>query len=140
MLWPYGPVQFEIVAGSDQLVELKVPHRATIQSINLNEVGGGTTGGSFEIYDSEPAALYRLGSASASEVEGGEEEAHSITNGAITITAGAYSARNLNIAYVNRDGTFTNPVRRLWMRVLLTGSGTKLFSLGMTLELPSLDA
>lgn len=139
MLWPYGPKQFEIEAGSDQLIELKVPHRATIRSLNFNEVGSGTTGGSFEIYDSKPAGLFELGSASAAEVEGGEATAHSITNGAITLSSGAYSARNLDIPYVNRDGTATNPVRRLWMVVNLSGSGTKLFSLGMTIELVGLD-
>ena len=111
-----------------------MPHRGTIKAINLNEVGAGTTSGVFEIYDSEAAAKFLVGSSSLSAVEGGEADAHSITDGEVTITGGQYRANNLDIPYINRDGTPTNPVKRLWMRINLSGSGTKQMSLSMTIE------
>lgn len=130
--WGYGPKSFEITAGEDQIVQLGVPHRGTIKQINLQQQGAAD-GGVFEIYDSEAAAKSLVGSSSSSAIEGMEPAAHSITDGEVAITSGAYRA-SVDIPYINRDGTPTNPVRRLWMRINITGSGTKNFSLGMLIE------
>ena len=128
MIWPFGPKNLDIEAGSDQLIALGVPHRAIIKAINFSEVGGGSTGGAFELYDSEPPTA-----------DGNGHDAHSLTDGEITFSGGSYRGQQLDIPYINRDGTPTNPVRKLWMRANLTGTGTKAFSLGMTIELAGLD-
>ncbi len=146
MPWGYGPKQFDVEAGKDVIVRLDVPHRGTIKAINLNELGGASLG-VFEIYDSQNAAavfapVLGYGSSSSSvassvsseDVEGGDPAAHSITAGEVAIEDGQYRANNLDIPYINRDGTPTNPVRRLWMRINLAGAGIKTISLGMTIE------
>jgi len=139
MPWGYGPKQFQIEGGQDEIVRLDVPHRGTIRAINLNELGGASAG-IFEIYDSQAAAAVLGGAGSSSssvssdQVEGGDPAAHSITAGEVAIAGGQYRANNLEIPYINRDGTPTNPVRRLWMRINLEGAGTKTVSLGMTIE------
>lgn len=137
--WGYGPKQFEIPAGTDVVVRLDVPHRGIIQAINLQQQGGADNG-VFEIYDSEAAAKALAGSSSSdsSGISGAEPETHSITNGEVAISAGAYRANNLSIPYINRDGTPTNAIRKLWMRMAVTGSGNLAFSLSMIIE-PALD-
>ena len=137
--WGYGPKQFEIPAGTDVVVRLDVPHRGVIQAINLQQQDGAANG-VFEIYDSEAAAKVLVGSSSSdsSGISGAEPATHSITNGEIAISTGAYRANNLNIPYINRDGSPTNGIRRLWMRMAVGGSGNLAFSLSMIIE-PALD-
>lgn len=130
--WGYGPVQFEIEAGVDQVVDLRVPHRGTIKNINLQQQGAALNG-VFEIYDAEAAAKVFVGSSSSSAIEGGEPATHSITDGEVTITSGAYRAA-VDIPYINRDGSPSNPERHLWMRINVTGSGPQTFSLSMLIE------
>lgn len=139
--WGYGPVQFDVPAGQDQLVELHVPHRGTIRGINLQQLDG-TADGVFEIYDSENAAksvttegLSSVSSLSSSyAIEGGNAAAHSITDGEVTISGGAYRANDLNIPYINRDGSPSNCIRRLWMRINMEGSGDTTMALSMTID------
>ena len=137
--WGYGPKQFEIPAGTDVVVRLDVPHRGMIQAINLQQQEGADDG-VFEIYDSEAAAKSLTGSSSSdsSGISGAEPATHSITNGEVTISGGAYRANNLSIPYINRDGSPTNAIRRLWMRMAVESSGNLKFSLSMIIE-PALD-
>jgi len=135
--WGYGPVQFSVEASQDEIVQLNVPHRGRIVQINLKQLDGSDAG-NFEIYDSEIAAYVTAGSSSASATEGGDPEAHSVTNGQIAITSGAYRAA-VDYPYINRDGTPTNPVRRLWMRINSGGSGQEPYSLSMMIEPAALN-
>lgn len=133
--WGYGPKQFEIPAGTDVVVRLDVPHRGLIQVINLQQQDGADNG-VFEIYDSEAAAKVLVGSSSSdsSGISGAEPAAHSVTAGAVVISNGAYRANNLRIPYINRDGSPTNGIRRLWMRMVVEGAGNLTFSLSMVIE------
>jgi len=135
--WGYGPVQFSVEAGQEEIVRLDVPHRGTIKQINLKQLSG-TDAGNFEIYDSEVAAMATAGSSADSATEGGDPEAHSITNGQVSITSGAYRAA-VDYPYINRDGTPTNPVRRLWMRINSGGSGTETYGLSLLIEPSALN-
>jgi|GEM_PF-4670081 len=139
MPWGYGPKEFTIAAGDNEVIQLNVPYRGTIKAINLQQLDGGADAGVFEIYDSEAPAVAL--DASSSSSAGGTVVAaqHSITAGEVTITAGVYRANNLDIQYINRDGSPTNGVRRLWMRLNIAAVGPVSFSLGMTIEPPPLN-
>lgn len=160
-LWDYGPKQFEVHGGAvDFLVKLRVPHRGTIQRINLEQIGG-TDDGNFEIYDSYeaarviaeyPAPVYAVNSFSSSlssnvssslssgNVEGGDPAAHSVTQGLIDITNGRYQGTDLKFQYRNRDGSISLPKRELWMVINMQGSGIKLMSLSMMIEMIDLSS
>lgn len=136
--WGYGPKNFDVPAGSSQLLELRVPSRGELDAVLLAQVEGAD-GGTFEIFDSREAAERAISEANSSSVDSSSDAsvptayaAHSIT-GPLTITAGRYSARGLELAYMNRDGTPTNNVRRLWGVITATGSGTLTFSLSLTI-------
>ena len=45
---------------------------------------------------------------------------------------------NVNVAYLNRDGTPTNPQRYLYLWIKPSGSGSKDFVLTVTVETPML--
>ena len=139
--WGYGPKQFEITAGVQTLVRLDVPHRGTIVSINLEQIGGSGDG-ELQIYDSEAAAraVADAGegdpssiSGSSEDVAGGEPPVHSIT-GPLAISTGRFFDNTLSISYINRDGTPTNGVKRLWAVLLVTGTGQLAFTLSMTIK------
>jgi len=130
--WGYGPKNFSITAGSDHVIALDVPHRGTIKQINLQQSNGGDSG-VFEIYDAEIAAEVGAESSSVSALASGDPAAHSITDGEVAISAGSYRAA-WDVPYINRDGSISLPVRRLWMRINITGSGDKDFTLSMTIE------
>lgn len=146
--WSYGPVEFTIDGARDNVVELHVPHRGVIRSINLIQLGGADDG-SFEIFDSEAAARavedvvasqsgssLSLTSSSSIQVVGTDPAVHSLTQGQVEIAAGRYTANGLDLAYRNRDGNYTNPVRRLWLVINSEGAGQKTFALSMMFETP----
>ena len=115
-----------------------MPHRGKIVQINLHQITGNDAG-TFEIYDSEPAArVYDSSSSSSSALEGGDPAVNSVTNGPVAITNGKYQSA-VNLPYINRDGTPTNPVRRLWMRINSGGSGMETYGLSMMIEPAALD-
>lgn len=145
--WGYGPKSFEVEGGVDTVVALRVPHRGTIQQINLEQVGGADDG-VFEIYDSENAAKamaealagqslssgQSFSSTGSSEVTGGDPAVHAVLQGTGAITAGRFRANDMNRQYRNRDGSFSVPIRKLWMVINVQGAGIKSFALSMMIE------
>lgn len=143
--WMYGPVEFSAEVDNDVIVVLNVPYRGTIKAINLQEVGGGTAAGEIEIYSSE--MIFRhfslfsaatssssssiAGSSSMSAAAGADPSAYSVT-GPLTVAAGKYQNMGLNFGYVNRDGTPTNGVRKLYLRIRTDSAGP--FTLTMVIE------
>ncbi len=134
--WGYGPKEFSVGPGQS-VVRLDVPHRGEIKTINLQQVGGADDA-TLKLYDSEQAAKVFTGSSSSSAVEGGDPEAHLITEPK-AVAAGVYQEFGLSIDYINRDGTPTNPVRRLWMLFDSQAAGETTWSLSMMIEPASLD-
>lgn len=137
--WQYGPRTF-VVDGTDAtLVELNVIHRGTLRGLTMQLADA--VNGTFTIYNSEAAAI-----AAASDLNGGsmaydegepQYPAFSVLTG--SLTAGRYMAHDLNVPYLNADGTPTNPVARLWMVVQLAGGGDTQLSIGMTIMGASLN-
>lgn len=115
--WMYGPKQFEVQGGAFSVIQLNVPQRGELRTINL-QVGGGSTG-DFVIYCSEEAAREAAanGNGSSLSSSSGSVEippsAYEVCRGALT--GGKYVNSELQVLYVNRDGTPTNEVKRLWM-------------------------
>lgn len=131
--WGYGPNQFDVEAGKASLVQLNVIHRGTIRNFNLR-VAGGTTG-SFAIYSSENAARQAVADAN-SETESVSVDVdpanYIVYEG--TLTSGVFTAHELRVRYINRDGTPTNPVPRLWMLLKPDGSGQLPAVIGMVID------
>jgi len=139
--WGYGPKEFTVPGGQQSIVQLRVPHRGEIKAINLKQIDGANAG-VFEIFDSHDVAegvIASSSSSSGSAIDSTDPAVNSVT-GPLVITAGAYADNAVNKMYINRDGTSTNPVRRLWMRIDPTGPGQLTYSLSMTIEMGELSS
>lgn len=140
--WGYGPKTFSIPGGCDSVVQLNVPYRGVLRGINFMYADGANLGCDFEIFSSEQAARDASEDPESSEGEScgsvavsPSAAAYSIT-GPLSFSNGQYSQTDLNIPYINRDGTPTNGVRRLWMLVRPGISGTQEMTLSMTIDVP----
>lgn len=138
-IWGYGPVSFVVTGGAANLLELKVPHRGTIREIRLKQIGGAEAG-SFEIFDAQGAA-----EAVSAPLDGvaavtslGDPASHSVT-GSIAYAAGTYSSGEIERTYINRDGSYTAAIRRLWARLSPGGAGEQTYELTMIVELNSYE-
>lgn len=129
--WNYGPVEFEVPAGEPTAIELKVPHRGSISSIRLLQLDGAD-GGTFRIFNSERAAREVTGSSASSAVPGQDPDSYAVMPRK-TITGGKCEEFQQSYQYRNRDGTYTMPIRRLWMVIEPTGSGSNTYSLSLTI-------
>lgn len=141
--WGYGPVQATATGGQPTLLELRVPHRGIIRSLHVAYDDGSQDSGSFEIYASQAAAEEAIRLAAT-----GDDSSSSLSSsmGSVGLSPGAYSVsgvqqlvngkfdkHELRWAYINRDGTPTNGVRRLWMVVTPAGIGPRDLVLSMTI-------
>ncbi len=131
--WTYGPRQFTVPAGESSLVQLNVPYRGTIRSFSLAAPDGG--GGTFELYNAEePArAAVAAGNGSSESVGAAIPPANYVIYDG-TLDDGISVDRELNIPYVNRDGTPSDGVSRLWLRLTPDGSDDLVFVISLTIE------
>lgn len=115
-LWPYGPVTFEVNGGEISALELKVPRRGIIRAITVEQLDGDNNA-TLQLMDSRAAVSAYLGAGDSSISQPGEATdaaaAHKVT-AELAIVAGKLFLSDVRLPYVNRDGTNSNPVRRLW--------------------------
>lgn len=133
--WSYGPLEFAAPAGEATVVELKVPHRGAINAIRLNQIDGGADDGNFRIFTKEAAALSAVGSSSSASLPGIDPDSYSVF-GAKDITNGTFAEYEKSYGYRNRDGTYSVPIRRLWLVLEHNGGGENQYSISMEIELP----
>ena len=123
-----GETSFAATSGSETVVALKVPHRGIIRGFSLTQTSGANAGAA--------ASLYTSNQETAPNSELPAEAFHVLD---ITLTAAAkVDNHSLNVAYVNRDGTPTNPQRYLYLKITPAGSGAKNFVFSVTVETPML--
>lgn len=123
-----GETSFTATGGSASTVRINVPHRGILRGYSLSQTSGATAGAS--------AALYTSNQQTAPNSSMPEEAFHVIN---ITLPPAAkVDDHNLNIAYINRDGTPTNAQRYLYLKITPAGSGDKNFVLSVTVETPML--
>lgn len=122
--WTYGPKQMDIPNGEASLVQLNMPYRGTMQSFFLQIMD--ETNANFAIYSSEKAARQAVDEANGSSMS---DSADAIPAAAYRLLSGQissgqpYEINQLNMAYVNADGSPTNGDPRLWLVIEPGGSG-----------------
>lgn len=123
-----GETIFSATGGAAATVQLKVPHRGILKGYSLTQTSGVNAGATAAIYTSnqETSPNSTL-----------PAEAFHILD--ITLpAANKVDNHSLDVAYVNRDGTPTNPQRYLYLKITPAGSGDKNFVLSVTVETPML--
>jgi len=123
-----GETVFSATSGSETVVRLNVPHRGIVRGYSLTQTSGTNAGAT--------AGLYTSSQLTAPNNTFPAEAFHILD---ITLPAAAkVDNHNLNVAYVNRDGTPTNAQRYLYLKITPSGSGVKNFVFAVTIETPTL--
>lgn len=133
--WTYGPVEFTIDTDETPVavLELKVIHRGRLKSMRLNQLTGVAGAGSFRIFTKRAAAEAVAGNSASSALAGVDPDAYSLF-GEKTIAGGKFEDFDMSYDFVNKDGTPSMPVRRLWMVIEPGPTGEVTYSLSMTFE------
>lgn len=131
-----GTKTFSAASGQETVIPIPMPHRGVLRGYTLVQRTGGKAGFSADLYSSNqetepnlslPAEAFHLLSLSdfADVVEDPD---------VVDIAENS----NVNVAYLNRDGTPSNPQRYLYLWIKPGGSGNKNFVLTVTVETPML--
>lgn len=119
-----GETSFSATSGEQTVVPIKVPHRAILRGYSLTQTSGANAGATAALYTSnqetEPNSTLPA-------------EAFHI----LDITLGATAKvddHETDIAYINRDGSPSNPQRFLYLKITPAGSGAKNFVFSITVE------
>ena len=131
-----GTKTFSAVSGSETVIPVPMPHRGILRGYTLVQTSGADNKFEADLYsssqDTEPnaslpaEAFHLLSLADFADVVADPD-----------VVAIAENS-NVNVAYLNRDGSPTNPQRFLYLWIKPNGSGSKNFVLTVTVETPML--
>ena len=131
-----GTTTFTAPSGSETTVPVKIPHRAILRGYALVQTTGADNKFEADLYSSnqetEPNASLP---AEAFHVLSLADFADVVSDQDVVAIA---ENSNVNVAYLNRDGSPSNPQRFLYLRIKPNGSGEKDFVLTVTVETPML--
>jgi len=125
IIWS-GETVFSATGGEESLVTIRVPHRGVLRGYSLSQTSGTNAGATAKLYTSkqDTAPNNTL-----------PAEAFHILD--ITLPAAPIvDDHELSVAYINRDGTPTNPQRYLYLKITPAGTGAKDFVFSVTIETP----
>jgi hypothetical protein len=122
---PYmaGPFTLDVVGGTEEIIELNIPWRATISSFSFTQDSGVAASCDFELYTLAAAAV----------VAGGSDPAYSVFGEKAFITPTPLAEYDKGYPYVNQDSRATDPTRKLYLRIDPAGTGAKTYKLALSL-------
>jgi hypothetical protein len=131
-----GTKTFSANSGSETIVPIPMPHRGILRGYQLVQRTGAKAGFTADLYSSnqetEPNASLP---AEAFHVLSLSDFADVVADPDVVDIA---ENSNTNVAYMNRDGSPSNAQRFLYLWINPAGSGSKDFSLTVTVETPML--
>lgn len=123
LIWS-GSTSFTSVGdGSEETVTLRVPHRGELRGYSLAAADGSSVG-------TFTAGLYTSKQDTAPN-NALPADAFKI----LSFSQTAPAASDIEVAYLNRDGTPTNPQRYLYLKITRSG-GAKAFVFTVTIDTP----
>jgi len=131
-----GTTSFTAVSGQETVIPVRAPHRGILRGYSLVQVTGDDDKFDADLYSSnqetEPNASLP---AEAFHVLSLADFADVVVDPDVVAIA---ENTNVNVAYLNRDGTPSVPQRFLYLWIKPNGSGSKNFVLTVTVETPML--
>lgn len=119
-----GSKTFTAAANTETTVAVPMPHRGVLKGYSLAEASGGATG-------NFTAALY-----SSKQDKAPNSELPAAAFKVLAFDQTTAFANNLDVSYLNRDGTPTNPQRYLYLKITPAAEKTLVFS--VTVDTPTL--
>lgn len=133
--WNYGPTTFALPNATPVLVQLNVPHRGTLKSLRITS-DDVTNTGTFQLYTSEAAATAAVAAATTIAATGIPVANYLLLSG--SLTSGVFNNQALDIPYLNGDGSPTNAIQRLWLKLTSSKSGAANFYIDMRITTPGM--
>lgn len=131
-----GTKTFSAVSGQETVVPVPMPHRGILRGYSLIQVDGGDNKFDADLYSSNQQTAPNSNlPAEAFHVLSLADFADVVADPDVVAIA---ENTNVNVAYMNRDGTPVDAKRFLYLRIKPNGSGTKNFILTVTVETPML--
>lgn len=131
-----GTKTFTAASGSETIVPIPMPHRGILRGYTLVQRTGAKNGFEADLYSSnqetEPNASLP---AESFHVLSLSDFADVVSDPDVVDIA---ENSGVNVAYLNRDGSPTNPQRYLYLWIKPSGTGSKDFVLTVTVETPML--
>jgi hypothetical protein len=131
-----GTKSFSVFGGSETVVPIAAPHRGILRGYSLVQTTGADDKFEADLYSSDrqtapnselPAEAFHVLSLSDFANVVADQDVVAIAENS-----------DVNVAYLNRDGTPTLPQRFLYLWLKPNGSGEKYFVLTITVETPML--
>jgi hypothetical protein len=131
-----GTKTFSATSGQETVIPVPMPHRGILRGYALVQTNGDNTKFEADLYSSnrETAPNSAL-PAEAFHVLSLADFADVVADPDVVAIA---ENSNINVAYLNRDGSPSNPQRFLYLWIKPNGSGSKNFVLTVTVETPTL--
>lgn len=131
-----GTKTFTAPSGSETSVAVPMPHRGILRGYALVQTSGADNKFEADLYSSnQETAPNSALPAEAFHVLSLSDFANVVSDQDVVAIA---ENSDVNVAYLNRDGTPTLPQRFLYLRITPNGSGSKNFVLTVTVETPML--
>lgn len=131
-----GSKEFTAPSAAETVVPVPMPHRGILRGYSLVQLTGSAGGFEADLYSSSQAtepnaslpdeAFHVLSLADFADVV--------VDSDVVAIAENT----NVNVAYMNRDGSPSVAQRFLYLRITPAGSGSKNFVLSVTVETPML--
>jgi len=119
-----GSVTFTANSGEATTVAVPMPHRGVLKGYSLAEAAGGATG-------NFTAVLY-----SSKQDKAPNNALPADTFKVLSFDQTTAFKNDLNVSYLNRDGSPSNPQRYLYLKI--TPSATKTLVFSVTVDTPTL--
>lgn len=131
-----GTKTFAATSGQETVIPVPMPHRGILRGYALVQTSGADNKFDADLYSSnqetEPNASLP---AEAFHVLSLADFADVVSDPDVVAIA---ENSNVNVAYLNRDGSPSNPQRFLYLWIKPNGTGSKNFVLTVTVETPML--
>lgn len=125
-----------IVSGSETvLIPVPAPHRGILRGYRIIQTSGPDGGMAYSIFTSKKVADFDPDSPASD----GLRKQLELVQGSVAAMGDGIGDPDLNLAYINRDGTPTNPQRFLYVEVTpALPENTREYSITITIETPTL--
>lgn len=131
-----GTKTFTATGGEDTVVPVPMPHRGILRGYSLVQLTGADSGFTADLYTSNQETMPNSGlPAEAFHLISLSDVAETTADPDVVAIA---ENNTLNVAYLNRDGSPSNPQRFLYLWIKPGGTGAKNFALTVTVETPML--
>jgi hypothetical protein len=131
-----GTTSFTAPSGTETIVPVKMPHRGILRGYSLVQITGADNKFEADLYSSNQATEPNASlPAESFHVLSLADFADVVTDPDVVAIA---ENNNVSVAYLNRDGSPSNPQRFLYLWIKPNGSGAKDFALTVTVETPTL--